>query len=558
MSRHSRTGAGGGIRGAGPELGAGGGQYADSPDLVLARLLRRDVTTAFAAARELRRRHLPAALAYADVCTLTPGSARLLAAQSFARAVQEAKRGIEPPGAWRHRLLLLVARAATAWSADERSVRLEPEVVPRDPAVVPSPQLLDAVRRLPLRTQAVLWYAEVDEEPDTVTAGYLGIRADEVAQMRDAAPGALRSALLASRIAAHGGPDCRGHLRLLENAVLPRGPRYSADLEVHLADCACCGDARAELLRLNATPRAVLADGLLPWGGDRYALAPRPSAARGSRRRGAPAPASGPTTAAGRTTRPRGAGPGSGPGSGSAAGTARPDARGSDATPAAGAALEGAGRFASESGRMPRGFVLGAVVLGVTLAPLTLLLLTTGSPDDDTGPRGNGPGPSTALPDPGMTVTPPPTPQAPPASAASYRHGDFTQLVNAGTGLCLDIEDGALEERTDVVAVKCSASDTQRWRVDIGRGVIQSHADPDFCLDSRGAPGLGVGIADCAPAEDGAADLSFTVNAAGTVRAVSVPGHVLTPRNDDAGSDVILRESDSGPDQRWRAGKSPV
>ncbi|RFU83780.1 ricin-type beta-trefoil lectin domain protein, partial [Streptomyces triticagri] len=291
MSRHSRTGAGDGIRGTGPEDGAGAGQYADTPDMALAGLLRRDVTTSFAAARELRRRHLPAATAYAGVCTLTPGSARLLAAQAFARAAQEAKRGIEPPGAWRHRLLLLVARAAAAWTADERAVRLDRDVVPSDPSATRPPQLLEAVRRLPLRTQAVLWYAAVDEEPDAATGVYVGVGAVDVAQLRGTAFGALRSAFLLSRLEAHGGPDCRGYLRLLENAVLPQGPRYSADLEDHLAVCACCGDSRAELLRLNSTPRAVLADGLLPWAGDRYALAPRPAPAA------QPAPPAGPATA---------------------------------------------------------------------------------------------------------------------------------------------------------------------------------------------------------------------------------------------------------------------
>ncbi|RFU87848.1 hypothetical protein DY218_04485 [Streptomyces triticagri] len=223
----------------------------------------------------------------------------------------------------------------------------------------------------------------------------------------------------------------------------------------------------------------------------------------------------------------------------------------------------------------PRGFTLGAVVLGVTLAPLALILLTTGS-DEDTGSRGNGTAPSAAPPGPEVTVTatvpappteptppeqatPPPESDPPETSAPSYRRGDFTQLVNARTGLCLDIEDGELKKRTDVVSIKCSASDTQRWRVDIDRGVIQSHADPYFCLDGRGEPDRAVVIRACdAVDDDDPSGLSFTVDAAGTIRAVAVRGHVLTPRDDKEGSGVVLRKADSGQDQRWRSGKSPV
>ncbi|MFE4968337.1 ricin-type beta-trefoil lectin domain protein [Streptomyces sp. NPDC056660] len=62
--------------------------------------------------------------------------------------------------------------------------------------------------------------------------------------------------------------------------------------------------------------------------------------------------------------------------------------------------------------------------------------------------------------------------------------------MNAATGRCLDVRDGDFDNGTDVVTAACSASATQRWRVDADRGVLQSAADPDFCLDSRGPPSI--------------------------------------------------------------------
>ncbi|MGN7138279.1 hypothetical protein [Streptomyces pseudogriseolus] len=44
---------------------------------------------------------------------------------------------------------------------------------------------------------------------------------------------------------------------------------------------------------------------------------------------------------------------------------------------------------------------------------------------------------------------------------------------------------GAFTNGTDVITALCSSSRAQRWRVDDDRGLLQSAADPDFCLDSR-------------------------------------------------------------------------
>lgn len=87
--------------------------------------------------------------------------------------------------------------------------------------------------------------------------------------------------------------------------------------------------------------------------------------------------------------------------------------------------------------------------------------------------------------------------------------------MNAGSGLCLDIRDGVMDLGTDVITARCTSSRTQMWRVDSGRGVLQSYADPDFCLDSRGSTDRGVGIWECSSVYgSNGQNLRFTVDSA--------------------------------------------
>ncbi|UXI79132.1 RICIN domain-containing protein, partial [Streptomyces vinaceusdrappus] len=151
----------------------------------------------------------------------------------------------------------------------------------------------------------------------------------------------------------------------------------------------------------------------------------------------------------------------------------------------------------------------------------------------------------TARPSPAPTRTP---------TAPSYRapDGTYAQVVNVASGRCLDI-DGGLEKGTDVVTAPCGASPTQLWRVDAGRGVVQSYADDDYCLDSRGSVDRGVGIWEC-DSVDGrnGRNLRFVVDARGVVRPGIAPDRAVTP---GGGVSVVLVGADSArSDQRWRAG----
>lgn len=259
---------------------------------------------------------------------------------------------------------------------------------------------------------------------------------------------------------------------------------------------------------------------------------------------------------------------------------------------AAGARAEdgGAGVGASGGAWSPsRRFVLSSVALGVALAPLLAFLVFSGSgdssPPDAAGPGGaptsppsepttpaapTSPTPSPTASDterpskppysPQPTKSPSPSPSKPGRSTPSLPYGPplngaYAQVVNVGSGLCLDIR-GELEEGTDVVTATCSSRATQRWRLDSHRDALQSYADPDLCLDSRGATDDGVGVWKC-DSLDGknGENLEFTVDSRGQIRPAIAQGHAVTP---DALGSVAFARATGRDGQRWRAGAGPV
>jgi len=126
-------------------------------------------------------------------------------------------------------------------------------------------------------------------------------------------------------------------------------------------------------------------------------------------------------------------------------------------------------------------------------------------------------------------------------------------VVNLSTARCLDVS-GDFAEGTDVVPAPCPSAGSQRWRVDAGRGVLQSYADPDFCLDSRGDVGKGLGIWSCDSVEGRHGDnLRFTVDSDGVIRPAIAIATGVTPRGGDG---LSLEPLTGGAEQRWRAGAS--
>ncbi|MFG2959535.1 RICIN domain-containing protein [Streptomyces sp. NPDC048291] len=490
-------------------------------DTRLTELLRTPTATAYPALQELRARHHPAVLGYARLCSAGDAAARRLTAQTFTTAARDIARGAEPVVPLRHHLLLLTARLAAGWSGDENSAALDPTLllVLNSSGVPggPTPPLLPAFQSLPSRTQGLIWYGVLDQEPAERTATYLGLTPEDVRYDTPPALQSLAQACLRARLAASDDPRCADFRRLIEESVRPENPRHSPDLHAHMAHCPHCTAAFEDLTALRDSPRETLAEGLLPWAGTAYA-------------RHDPTPPPAPPAAPG----------------------------------------------PHRQRRMPsRRLLLTSTALGVALVPLLLFLVThqdTGTPDPAAA---TPPAPSTqvtvtatATVSPGPSrVSPTPTPSASAMSHTPTRSArptpspsptpkppgtSYAQVVNLATARCLDVQDADFDNGTDVVTAPCSGSDTQRWRVDESRGVLQSAADPDFCLDSRGSVDKGVGIWSCDSVDgDHGDNLRFTVTPDGEIRPEIALETALTPTGADQ---LSLTPVNDGTGQRWRAG----
>ncbi|MEU0393528.1 RICIN domain-containing protein [Streptomyces sp. NPDC006208] len=544
-------------------------------DAELTERIRAGAPAAHLASQELKRRHQAAVISYARLCGRDQVAGYQLAVQAFGLATQEACRGIEPRGTWRHHLLMHVQRIGATWAAGGRRDLLAPEFAawidgtaeghaPGLPENLraeaeASSAMLTGFYRLPELTCGVLWYAVVDEEPDATVATYLGIRPDLVPELRIKAQDALRQACIQAYLERSGDRKCLGFRRIIEASARPGDRRYSEDLTLHLAECPSCTGLVTELTRMADDPRAVFAEGLLRWGGAVYAA----RALLRGRLDDVPQP------------------PGSTkPASGLARLTALAKSPRSDGTRPNGV-------------RQPRAVLLVAAAVAVAVVAGTLLA-TASENSDSVRNRAEEPvrqeswppaavpaaAPSastTASPSASPTKKPKkpsrspspsasasaaespaaaPTKSAPPRAVPIAVGGGFIQIVNAESGLCLDIEDGVMENRTDVVTARCTGARTQQWSVD-PNGLLRSNEDPDYCLDSRGDTDRGVGIWSCASVNGrNGLNLLFTVDGSGAIHPRIAPDFALEPAGDSEGSSLEFDPTDGDSDQRWTAGGS--
>ncbi|MCZ1000489.1 RICIN domain-containing protein [Streptomyces mirabilis] len=493
---------------------------AGASDTRLTELLSADTPSAYPALQELRERHRPSVLAYARLCTRS-GVGRAAARGAGVHAGGpgdgarlEPERPLAPPapaaGGAGGRLL---GEGRTGRGPRPRSAPRAERGRPRRARAAHARPF----RSLPSRTQGLLWYGVVEKEPADRAAVLLGLTREDVTYGAQPALHALGQACLKARLAASDDPRCGDFRRLIEEALRPDNPRSSPDLHAHMAHCAHCTTAYEELSALRDHPRTALAEGLLPWSGTAYVMSeagePRPGVPprRGPGRR--PAVSSSPRR------RPR----------------RRPGA----------AAVRRAvvGRLA-----VPEHGGLGHRPSSVPQVTCDGDRLGDPRPRPRCRPRPARPLPRRgALPSRSASPTPSPTPTPahPPGS-------DYAQVVNLASGLCLDIRDGDLTQGTDVVTAPCTSARTQRWRVDSGRGVLQSYADSDFCLDSRGSVDNGVGIWDCGSIDGShGQNLRFTVDDDGVIRPAIAVETAVTPSGGDG---VSLLPLDGSTGQRWRAG----
>ncbi|WP_369192116.1 ricin-type beta-trefoil lectin domain protein [Streptomyces sp. R08] len=490
-----------------------GGTHTNESDARLTELLRADTSTLYPAFQELRARHQPAVLSYARLCTTSEPAARQLAAQAFTLAARETARGVDPGVPWRHQLLLLTGRVAQSWSLDDRSAGLDAGLLMLLSTAAPTPTMLPAFQSLPSRTQGLVWYGVVEQEAPPVTATFLGLTQEDVVHGTEQALQAMTHACLKSRLAASDDPRCADFRRLIEESVRPDTPRDSADLHAHMVHCAHCTGAYEELTALRDAPRATLAEGLLPWAGSSYVRRNRAEAA----------------------DNPPGAAP-----------TWSPSRRLMLASAALGVALVPLLFFLLRPGDAPRPGAAGTVAVPSTPTEVTVTA-TVPVTQSPTPPKSQPPKRSSK---PTRSAGPTPTPS--PSPAAHAPNGTYAQVVNVSTGRCLDIRDGDLTEGTDVITAPCTSSATQLWRVDAARGVVQSSADSDLCLDSRGSVEKGVGVWECDSVDGGHGDnLRFTVDSDGVIRPAIAIETGVTPEGAEG---VSLVPSSGGAEQRWRAG----
>ncbi|MEU6366074.1 ricin-type beta-trefoil lectin domain protein [Streptomyces sp. NPDC046931] len=506
------------------DVEATGGVHADASDVRLTELLRADTPDVYPALQELRARHRPSVLEYARVCTTGESAARQLAAQAFTLAAREAARGSDPDVPLRHHLLLLTVQLASSWARDERAGGLDPGlllVLSPAGAGGPLPPMLSAFRSLPSRTQGLIWYGILEGEPEDRTAVFLGLSPEDVRYRTQRALAALGQASLRARLAASDDPRCGDFRRLIEESVRPDHPRHSADLHAHMAHCPHCTAASEELSALRDQPRTALAEGLLPWRGTAYV----------TRRAAEPLAGSGAATGAWSHSR-----------------------RLAVASAALGVALVPLLLFLVSSGGSPDRDSAPAAATPLIPPPVTVTAtLSAPAPTPTPSPTSASPSPSpsrssTPSLTPSRTARPKPTPEPAPPHAPN---GTFAQVVNAASGLCLEVG-GDFYDGTDVVMVPCTSSPSQRWRVDSRRNVLQSSADPDFCLDSRGSVDRGVGIWECSSVYGrNGRNLMFNVDDDGVIRPVIAIETGLTANDDDS---LSLSPLTGGAEQRWRAG----
>ncbi|MGC9542667.1 ricin-type beta-trefoil lectin domain protein [Streptomyces sp. UG1] len=510
----------------------GGGMHAGASDARLTELLRSDTGTAYTALQELRTRHHAHVLAYARLCTPNHSMARQLAAQAFTLAARQTARGIDPGVPWRHQLLLLTARLAGTWARDERAAGLDASVLlvlnTAGPAG-PVPPMLTVFQALPPRTQGLIWYGVLEQEPPERTAALLGLTREDVTYGTHAALQQLSRSCLRARLAASDDPACPDFGRLIEESVRPDSPRDSADLRAHMARCPHCTTAYEELSALRDTPRTALAEGLLPWGGTAYAAG---GAAQAAER------------AAGSLTVGRG----------------RPlDRRRVVLVSAAlGVALVA---FLATRGGTSSPDPVAAASSPPSVPPVAVTVTTTVSATPSASPSPS-PSPSRTFKSPSPTKSPTPTktarPKPKPTPTPSPTHpptGAYAQVVNVSSGLCLDVG-GPFYNGTDVITAPCGSSRTQRWRVDAARGVLQSAANPEYCLDSRGSTYRGVGVWTCDSVHGpNGQNLKFLVDGDGAIRPAIAIETAVTAYG-GAGYGLSLQPLNGDARQRWRAGAS--
>jgi len=217
----------------------------------------------------LYERHAAAARRLASQIVKTPADADDVVAETFARVLYALRNGNGPVEAFRPYLLTAVRRVAIDLVSGQR------RQIPTDDADLPDPGLpfadpavadLDrslitrAFWSLPERWRSVLWHTEIEESKPAEVATLLGLSANGVSVLRRRAREGLTQAYLQLHLSERASSDCTQTASKLARYV--RGGlsrRQAREVESHLASCAGCTAACADLTAINDTLPGVLA-----------------------------------------------------------------------------------------------------------------------------------------------------------------------------------------------------------------------------------------------------------------------------------------------------------
>jgi RNA polymerase sigma factor (sigma-70 family) len=246
------------------DLGKGCGSASGESDLdrLLVEAARAGDRGAF---DELYRRHYSSARSFACRLLGSAQNADDLVAESFTKVLQRIIAGGGPTTAFRSYLLTTVRTTFYKQLAGQRMVDRQVEL---SELVLPSVEgdpVLDkldaelaamALASLPERWRTVLVRIEVEKQPTTVVADFLGIQANAVAALAFRAREALRVAYVQMHVKATVDEACRessSNLAAWSCGRLSRGLRFR--VQQHVAGCAGCTTAANEVAELLALLR---------------------------------------------------------------------------------------------------------------------------------------------------------------------------------------------------------------------------------------------------------------------------------------------------------------
>ncbi|WP_181765033.1 LamG domain-containing protein [Streptomyces albidus (ex Kaewkla and Franco 2022)] len=262
------------------------------PDADLLQLVREGGETAPPALRELEQRHFHAVKAFASACAVNLSAGSQLANQAWQRALRSQEGSAI--GAVRPHALTVVLRSAADFAGTghrsaldfDLAVWLEP-YLPQFPSGAPglNPAFFhrdsvtaQAFGALPGSSQTVLWHYTVEHDDGVWIRGLLGSGTEDVSLLNRRARRELYDAYVQIHQDETLDDECRRFHRMVLAYAEQRCMNPAADVIPHLERCAYCSRAVTDLGRMRADCGGLLAESLLPWGGQEYAASRFPTA----------------------------------------------------------------------------------------------------------------------------------------------------------------------------------------------------------------------------------------------------------------------------------------